>query len=463
MKTFIKYITNLTEAKGIRFPPEILDKLHEITNKMFDALLELNKEEIEPNGEKIKFVDKIEFNDPYTNKQKNYNFYAAKFGEEHKNSRTRGYQQEYSSQPHIVITTNVLENIDPQNQKNIENLKNRSSDPSAINYRMYYDQKAKILNNIFAVLSHELAHAYDPTLTKGYRNELGAPEEYMKLKKAADDYLSTRNIMQRGLDTTGIGKLFGRKTPDQQFNQYLKDKETTKLKPYIYHEKEKPETFDQYVYQEPEFVAVLAQVTNSLINYARQSIKNDDPNEIIIKSRYFTNAINFLRTGNKDKNPNPILMHLDYYLNLLINQKERNPKLYRKYLESMSKAALEAYNIIQQHINKNNLNIYAQISPEVKQEYYHSEFIPQLFKNIRSSGADINSAIESYTEGDLNIKSFYIKKNNKVFKIAFDYKQITSLKNTKFYVAQYIDEEPSTLGKPIIGIKNLQYFIQDIK
>jgi len=348
-----KQFLMLQESKAIIFPPEIQDKLHEITDKMIAALAELDKKEVDPKGEEFKFVDWIIFNDPYTKKQRKYAVYAAKFGNEHKQSNQGGYLQEFSSPPHIVVTTNKLRDT----------------------------------FSIFKTLSHELAHAYDPTLTKGYRYKTGAPEEYMKKLSAKEKYLQNKHPILRGaghifgsLGNTAK-RLFGYKekpTPVDDFEKHVKDSQKTKLAPYLYAtdhdgtEEGIKKARDKYYEQEPEFVAEVSAYANSIINAAIQSIKNISPDLIFLRKYIIQKQfIDFVKKGFPEQYKD--LLPKDAYINhpnftriqsYLTRYKDKNPKFYRKFLEKISNAALEAYKIVDQHIKTNNLE--SKVSPEVK-------------------------------------------------------------------------------------------------
>ena len=114
--------------------------------------------------------------------------------------------------------------------------------------------------------------------------------------------LRNRGAIATFLDKSGIGKLFGRKNPQEELQQHLKDSEKTKLAPYFYdHEHDgteegKKQAFKKYFEQEPEFVAQMSGWANYVINYARQSIKNDDPSTMVIKQiTVFKDLINYIK------------------------------------------------------------------------------------------------------------------------------------------------------------------------
>jgi hypothetical protein len=367
-----KQFLMLQESKAIIFPPEIQEKLHEITDKVIAALGELDKEEVDPKGEKFKLVDWIVFNDPYTKKQTKYAVYAAKFGNEHENSKSGGYQDAFNTQPNLVLTTNI----------------------------------ARDFPYVFHVLSHELAHAYDPTLTKGYRFETGAPEEYMKKLSAKEKYLQDlkdkrpiSNPILRGAGQIfgSLGntakKLFGYKekpTPVDDFEKHMKDSQKTKVTPFFYPsendgtEEGKKKAFDKYYEQEPEFIANVSAYANSIISSAR-SIKNSSP-DLIFLSKYIVQKqfIDFVKKGFPEeyKDLLPKDTHITHpnsirFQSYLTRYKDKNPKFYRKFLEKISNAALEAYKIVDQYIKTNNLE--SKVSPEVKKfirDNSNKEIIP---------------------------------------------------------------------------------------
>ena len=365
-KQFLK-IQELNESKAIVFPPEIQQKLHDIANKMLPILIELKKEEGKIESDKYKFVDTIEFNDPYQNKKRTYDVYVVRTKDKY-----GGWHQAYSERPHIVVTTNMAFPELEKNQQWLDSLKKGTS--HEIIYKFVYNNKEKVLEDIYNTLSHELAHAYDPTLSKGYRYKTGSPEEYVKKQKAAEEYKQKKGQIGTFLDRTGIGKLFGRKNPEEEFQQHLKDSEKTKLAPYLDDsdhdgtpEGEK-QAYKKYYEQEPEFVAQMSGWSNYVINYARQSIKNDDPSTMVIKQiTVFKDLINYIREGTSSREKfNPLIQasgfkSVKYYMTRF---KKNKPSMYRKLLEKISNVALEAYNIITNHIKDNNIE--SQVTPEIK-------------------------------------------------------------------------------------------------
>lgn len=369
MITFKQFLENqeLNESKAIVFPPEIQQKLHDIANKMLPILIELKKEEGKIESDKYKFVDTIEFNDPYQNKKRTYDVYAVRTKDEY-----GGWHAAYHERPHIVVTTNTAFPELEKNQQWLDSLKKGTS--HEIIYKFVYNNKEKVLEDIYNTLSHELAHAYDPTLSKGYRYKQGSPEEYVKKLKAAQEYKQKKGQIGTFLDRTGIGKLFGRKNPEEEFQQYLKDSEKTKLAPYFTSsdhdgtpEGEK-QAYKKYYEQEPEFVAQMSGWSNYVINYARQSIKNDDPSTMVIKQiTVFKDLINYIREGTSSREKfNPLIQasgfkSVKYYMKRF---KKNKPSMYRKLLEKISNVALEAYNIMTKHIKDNNIE--SQVTPEIR-------------------------------------------------------------------------------------------------
>jgi hypothetical protein len=365
-KTFSFKEWFFNESKAIVFPPEIQQKLHEIANKMLPILIELAKKE-QGKDDFYEFVDKIEFNDPYQNKKRTYDVYAART-----KNKYAGWQQAHSERPNIVVTTNIAFPELEKNQQWLDSLKKGTS--HEIIYKFVYNNKEKVLEDIYNTLSHELAHAYDPTISKGYRDKTGSPEEYVKKRKAAEEYKRKKGQIGTFLDRTGIGKLFGRKNPEEEFQQHLKDSEKTKLAPYFYdHEHDgteegKKQAYKKYYEQEPEFVAQMSGWANYVLNYARQSIKNDDPSTMVIKQiTVFKDLINYIREGKSHREKfNPLIQasgfkSIKYYMTVF---KKKKPSMYRKLLEKISNVALEAYNIITNHIKDNNIE--SQVTPEIR-------------------------------------------------------------------------------------------------
>ena len=362
------YRQEINESKAIVFPPEIQQKLHDIANKMLPILIELAKKE-QGKDDFYEFVDKIEFNDPYQNKKRTYEVWAVKTGLEGRNKNSGGWQAAFYQRPHIVVTTNMAFPELEKNQQWLNSLEKGTM--QKIQHSIVYNNKEKALENIYNTLSHELAHAYDPTLSKGYRYEQGSPEEYVKKRKALRD----RDAIGTLLDKTGIGKLFGRKNPEEEFQQHLKDSEKTKLAPYLHTsqhdgtEEGRKKAFDKYFEQEPEFVANVSGWSNYVINYARQSIKNDDPSTMVIKQiTVFKDLINYIREGKSHRERFNPLIKTNYFnksiKSYMTRFKENKPSMYRKLLEKISNVALEAYNIITKHIEDNN--IASQVTPEIR-------------------------------------------------------------------------------------------------
>ena len=365
MITFKQFLESqkLNESKAIIFPPEIQQKLHDIANKMLPILIELTKRE-QTNTDIEQFVDTIEFNDPYQNKKRTYDFFAVRTV-----SQRGGWQQAYSERPHIVVTTNMAFPELEKNQQWLNSLEKGTA--GEIINKLVYNNKEKTLQRIYFVLSHELAHAYDPTLSKGYRRTLGSPEEYVKKEKA----LRNKGQIATFLDRTGIGKLFGRKNPEEEFQKHLKDSEKTKLAPYVNAEDHdgtpegKNQAWHKYFEQEPEFIANVSGWSGYVLNYARQSIQNDDPSTMVMKQvTVFKDLLNYIRKGTSSRERYNLLItgsgFQDGIKPYMIKFKENKPSMYRKLLEKISNVALEAYNMISKHIEDNN--IISQITPQVR-------------------------------------------------------------------------------------------------
>ena len=200
----------MQESKAIIFPKEVQDQLDVITKKMINTLSELDKENKDPEKEKYRRVGSIVFNDPYTKEQENekaYNVFAVKPTE--KNKTISGFHSVYEGEPIISVTTNVGRNYD----------------------------------SVYNILAHELTHAYDPTIARGYRNPMGSA---------------------------------------------LQDGKKTKLTPYFnpykdYSNQEgKQDAYDKYFEQEPEFLANVSAYANYMINSALRDTKNDSPDLLFV-------------------------------------------------------------------------------------------------------------------------------------------------------------------------------------
>ena len=370
-KQFLKS-QELNESKAIVFPPEIQQKLHDITNKMLPILIELAKKE-QDKKHFYQLVDTIEFNDPYQNKKRTYDFFAVRTGSEETNKDSGGWQAAYSERPHIVVTTNMAFPELEKNQQWLDSLEKGTA--GEIINKLVYNNKEKVLENIYNTLSHELAHAYDPTLSKGYRYKQGSPEKYVEKRKAAQEYKQKKGLLSTILDKTGIGKLFGRKNPEEEFQQHLKDSEKTKLAPYLHPsdhdgtDEGKNQAWHKYFEQEPEFIANVSGWSGYVLNYARQSIQNDDPSTMVMKQvTVFKDLLNYIRKGKSSRERYNLLItgsgFQDGIKPYMIKFKENKPSMYRKLLEKISNVALEAYNIITKHIEDNN--IISQVTPEVR-------------------------------------------------------------------------------------------------
>ena len=370
MITFYQFLKSqeLNESKAIVFPPEIQQKLHDITNKMLPILIELKKEEGKIESDEYKLVDTIEFNDPYQNKKRTYDFFAVRTKDE-----SAGWHAAFSERPHIVVTTNMAFPELEKNQQWLDSLEKGTA--GEIINKLVYNNKEKVLENIYNTLSHELAHAYDPTLSKGYRYKQGSPEKYVEKRKAAQEYKQKKGLLSTILDKTGIGKLFGRKNPEEEFQQHLKDSEKTKLAPYLHPsdhdgtDEGKNQAWHKYFEQEPEFIANVSGWSGYVLNYARQSIQNDDPSTMVMKQvTVFKDLLNYIRKGKSSRERYNLLItgsgFQDGIKPYMIKFKENKPSMYRKLLEKISNVALEAYNIMTNHIKDNNIE--SQVSPEVR-------------------------------------------------------------------------------------------------
>jgi hypothetical protein len=483
MTTFKQFFQSqeLNESKAIVFPPEIQQKLHDIANKMLPILIELKKEEGEIESDKYKFVDKIEFNNPYQNKKRTYDVFAVRTIES--KSKTGGWQQAYSERPHIVITANTAFPELEKNQQWLDSLEKGTSGQILMN--LIYNNREEIISRIYATLSHELAHAYDPTLSKGYRYKTGSPEEYVQKEKALKD----RGPISTLLDKTGVGKLFGRKNPEDIFQQHLKDSEKTKLAPYLpasEHdgtEEGRKKAFDKYFEQEPEFVANVSGWSNYVINYARQSIKNDDPSTMVIKQiTVFKDLINYIREGKSHRERFNPLIKTNYFnkaiKSYMTRFKKNKPSMYRKLLEKISNVALEAYNIITKHIEDNN--IASQVSPETSKWLHENQIDPSIkvTRILKTIGAKNINTQEQYSS---NIKqqtiNFHTNKSNVhnkkyktdeyKFMIRYEYPKNSvdeKMLNNLEYVISIPDDNNYEFVpiKKVKGISNLERYLTEI-
>ena len=165
------------------------------------------------------------------------------------------------------------------------------------------------------------------------------------------------------------------KASEEEFQQHLKDSEKTKLAPYLHPsdhdgtDEGKNQAWHKYLEQEPEFIATVSGWSNLVLNYARQSIQNDDPSTMVIKQiTVFKDLINYIREGTSYREAlNPLIQTVDFnqfIKHYMTRFKENKPSMYRKLLEKISNVALEAYNIMTNHIKDNNIE--SQVTPEVR-------------------------------------------------------------------------------------------------
>jgi hypothetical protein len=480
-KTFSFKEWFFNESKAIIFPPEIQQKLHEIANKMLPILIELKKEEGKIESDKYKFVDTIEFNDPYQNKKRTYDVWAVRTIES--KSKTGGWQQAFSQRPHIVITTNMAFPELEKNQQWLDSLEKGTS--HEIIYKFVYNNKEKVLEDLYDTLSHELAHAYDPTLSKGYRYKSGSPEEYMKKEKA----LRGRGPISTLLDKTGVGKLFGRKNPEEEFQQHLKDSEKTKLAPYLSAsehdgtEEGRKKAFGKYFEQEPEFIANVSGWANYVINYARQSIKNDDPSAMVIKQiTVFKDLINYIREGKSHREKFYPLIQSNGFKDVksyMTRFKEKKPSMYRKLLEKISNVALEAYNIISKHIKDNNIE--SQVTPEIRKWLHENKIVDPSIKVTRilkTIGAKNINTQEQYSgtikQQTINFRTNKSNVHNKKYKtdeykfmIRYEYPKNSvdeKMLNNLEYVISIPDDNNYEFVpiKKVKGIANLESYMTEV-
>lgn len=485
MTTFKQFFQRqeLNESKAIVFPPEIQQKLHDIANKMLPTLIELAKKE-QDKKHFYQFIDKIEFNDPYQNKKRTYDVYAVRTGSDDVNKNAGGWQAAYYERPHIVVTTNTAFPELEKNQQWLDSLEKGTAD-EIIN-KFVYNNKEKALENIYNTLSHELAHAYDPTLSKGYRYKEGSPEEYVKKQKA----LRGRDAIGTFLDKTGIGKLFGRKNPEEEFQQHLKDSEKTKLAPYFHPSQNdgtpegKKQAFNKYFEQEPELVAQMSGWSNYVLNYARQSIKNDDPSTMVMKQvTVFKDLINYIREGTSSREKfNPLIQASGFQQygikSYMTRFKEKKPNMYRKLLEKISNVALEAYNMISKHIKDNDIS--SQVNPEVIKWLHENQIDPStklisvlkgigakdVYKQEQYSATIKQQTINFYTDKS-NIHNKKYKTDKYQFMIRYQYPK-NSVDEKKLNNLEYVISIPDDNNyefvpiKKVKGISNLESYLIEI-
>lgn len=471
------YRQEINESKAIMFPPEVQDKLYDIANKMIPALMHLSKKEQPKDYSFYILIDTIEFDDPYLNKKRTYDFYAVRTGSHEKNKNSGGWQDAFKERPQIVVTTNIVFPELEENQKWLDSLPEGTIEKILMN--IVYNNKEIILEKIYNTLSHELGHAYDPTLSKGYRYKTGSPEEYIEKRKSAQEYKKKRGLLSTILDKTGISKLFGKITPEQEFQKYLKDSKKSKLPPYIHpsqHDGTQEsinKTYDKYFYQESEFVAFLSGWCNYVINYARQSIKNDDPNTIVVKQIIvFKDLINYIREGTSSREKFNPLIQSEGFEHLIkrhmIRFKETKPSMYRKLLEKISNTALEAYNMISKHIEDNDIS--SQVNPEVSKWLHEKEVDPSIkvisalnrigAKDIHKQeqySASINQQTINFYTDKSNIHNKKYKTNEYQFMIRYQYPKNSvdekMLKNLEYVI--FIPDENNYQFVPIKKVKGI--------
>ena len=488
MTTFKQFFQRqeLNESKAIVFPPEIQQKLHDIANKMLPTLIELAKKE-QDKKHFYQFIDKIEFNDPYQNKKRTCDVYAVRTGSDDVNKNAGGWQDAFKERPQIVVTTNMAFPELEENQKWLDSLPEGTIEKILMN--IVHNNKEKILEKIYNTLSHELGHAYDPTLSKGYRYKTGSPEEYVEKRKSAQEYKKKRGLLSTILDKTGISKLFGKITPEEELNQHLKDSKKSKLPPYIHPSQHDgtqegmDKTYDKYFYQESEFVAFLSGWCNYVINYARQSIKNDDPNTIVVKQIIvFKDLINYIREGTSSREKfNPLIQSKGFehlVKRHMIRFKETKPSMYRKLLEKISNTALEAYNMISKHIEDNNIS--SQVSPEISKWLHEKATDPSIkvisvlkgigakdvYKQEQYSATIKQQTINFYTNKS-NIHNKKYKTDKYKFMIRYEYPK-NSVDEKKLNNLEYVISIPDYNNyefvpiKKVKGLANLESYLTEI-
>lgn len=475
MKSFKDWLI-INESKGVIFPEDIRKKLYDIAKKAVDILINLDTQEVAPEGELFKYVDKIVFDDPYMKKQRDYAIYAAKFGEKHKDYGSRGYQQAWSKNPHLVVTTQVLLNAMQRGKFNLPvNHVTGKPDYRAgdIINKIYLDNYQENINRVFNTLAHELTHAYDPTLSKGYRNTSGAPEDWVKFASAADDYEKKKSIIQSLIDTTGIGRIFGRENPSEKYAKFLQASKKTKLTPY-YHSKDKSEDeYNKYFEQEPEFLANVSSYANSIINAAEDAIANDDPNTLAIKRFFvFKDLLDKIRTGKSAREEvNPLIKEKKFALiqSYLERYKTKNPKFYRKYQQIISNAALQAYKLIDDHITKNKLG--DKVNKDVNAHHYLALVRPEIIKMLKSNNITIKNAGSSDIWSNLgtgkerymysDFQQWSLEKNGTEFVIEFNVQKLANPRDIEFNVKTLDENKNFRIVNKVRGIKALELFIQN--
>lgn len=486
MTTFKQFFQRqeLNESKAIMFPPEVQDKLYDIANKMLPALMYLAKKEPPKDHSFGILIDTIEFDNPYLNKKRTYDVYALRTI---KSKKSEGLHYAYSERPYIAVTTNTVFPELEENQKWLDSLPEKTIEKILMN--IVYNNKEKTLENIYNILSHELAHAYDPTLSKGYRKNLGSPEEYVEKRKAAQEYKKKRGLLSTILDKTGISKLFGKTTPEDIFQQHLKDSEKTKLARYLSPSQHdgtpegEKQALDKYFEQEPEFVANVSGWSSYVINYARQSIQNDDPNTIVVKQiTVFKDLINYIREGTSSREKfNPLIQANGFQNGIkhyMIRFKKNKPNMYRKLLEKISNTALEAYNMISKHIEDNDIS--SQVNPEVSKWLHEKEVDPSIkvisalnrigAKDVHKQeqySASINQQTINFYTDKSNIHNKKHKTDKYQFMIRYQYPK-NSVDEKKLNNLEYVISIPDDNNyefvpiKKVKGLANLESYMIEI-
>lgn len=463
----------INESKGVIFPEDIRKKLYDIAKKALDILINLETQEVAPEGALFKYVDKIVFDDPYMKKPREYEIYAAKFGEKHYHRDYGGYHQAYSKNPHIVVTTRMLLNAMQREKFNLPvNHVTGKPDYRAgdIINKIYLDNYQENIDKLFDILAHELTHAYDPTLSKGYRKIYGAPEENVKLSSAADDYEKKKGIMQSLLDKTGIGRIFGRENPSEKYAKFLQASKKTKLTPYYTWQ---DDGYDKYFEQEPEFLANVSAYANSIINAAEDAIANDDPNTLAVKRFYvFKDLLDKIRTGKSAREEfNPLIKNRSFVWtqSYLERYKTKNPKFYRKYQQIISNAALQAYKLIDDHITKNKLG--DKVNKDVNAHHYLALVRPEIIKMLKSNNITIKNAGSSDIWSNLgtqkerymysDFQQWSLEKNGTEFVIEFNVQKLANPRDIEFNVKTLDENLNFRIVNKVRGIKALELFIQN--
>lgn len=349
----------LKEGKAIVFPPEVQQKLYSIAEKILDIFTKTRQDKVEINKVKAYPVDTLEFYDPYTKKNRKYEIIFHNTHDNDTKTNYGGYHMGYDRTPHIVISgkmikRNLYSGLD-DNQKWLSQLPKGGSIKSLYSY--IYNNKEKILLDIYHVLSHEVAHGHDITLSKGMRSDDLGTDEFQRFAQESDYYEKNKGIFSKFLDS------LGRKNPTDRFMNFysIKDKPQlpSRLRLPEYGEKDQALKLTKYNSEESEVVANLAGWSNNLINYARMTIKNDDASTIVLKrDQIFKDLIDYLRNGKSLRQDfNPFLnVGVFWQLKSALDYTKKNkPTFYRRIMEALSNAALQAYDIVTKHIKDNNL------------------------------------------------------------------------------------------------------------